>query len=478
MVGTTLLMLSAVAGMACADLTASYDGQFSAAGEPASLAVGALTQTGHALTGTVVLDVSDARLAGIFSVHGRGSATRFRLSGTNSGGAKLLWVGKITATGAEGRARLRSPSGSLKGRLTLTRRTAAGDGSGCDSVFNQNQVFFTDQVMGQVLMPICANCHVSGGLAQAARFRVTSTDPLATARTVSPFVNSATPAASLILNKPLGTLPHGGGQQIAAGSTQEDILTQWVNLIAAADCNGGGVVVGGPPSGGGTGADRFAQNCAGCHGTDAHGQTGPDIHCNKNIHDTVRNGRTGSIGTMPAFAALSDADIASIQEFLNGLCPAGSASGADLFASNCAACHGADALGQLAAPDVRCTVSSRVLNAVRSGRGSVMPVFSNTALPDTDAAKIVDYLAGLCSGTSAERFASNCATCHGATAGGSRNANGVRGPNIRCTEAHDFLEKVRFGSDAMPPFPEFISSDVTAIATYVQTTFCPLGGDD
>ena len=67
------------------------DGQFSGRRASGRFAAAAIDHGGPCLTVLVVLDVSDARLAGIFSVHGRGSATRFRLSGTNSGGAKLLW---------------------------------------------------------------------------------------------------------------------------------------------------------------------------------------------------------------------------------------------------------------------------------------------------------------------------------------------------------------------------------------------------
>jgi len=168
---------------------------------------------------------------------------------------------------------------------------------------------------------------------------------------------------------------------------------------------------GGTPAG--AGAGLFAQNCSACHGAGARGLAGrPDVHCNASIHDTVRNGRSGSIGTMPAFANLSDADIAAIQEYLSSLCAA--PTGPELFASNCAACHGADAAGQAGRPNVQCTVRSRILNAVRNGRGNgLMPIFSTTTLPNAQVDLITGYLGTLCSGMPGDLFASNCATCHG-----------------------------------------------------------------
>ncbi len=234
---------------------------------------------------------------------------------------------------------------------------------------------------------------------------------------------------------------------------------------------------GGGGGGTGTGAALYTQNCSACHGADARGVAGrPDIHCNKAIHDTVRNGRTGSIGVMPAFANLSDADIAAIQSFLNSLCTTPQTP-AEFFSSSCASCHGSDAAGLGGRPDIRCTVRSRIYNAMRSGRGNgLMPVFTASAVPDTQVDQLADYLGSLCDGTPAGFFRSNCVTCHGATGGGGVNADGIPGPNMRCTATNDFLEKVQLGSNPMPAFPEFTTTDVQAIASFVQVNFCPLGG--
>jgi len=260
-------------------------------------------------------------------------------------------------------------------------------------VFTQNLTTFVDQVMGQVLEPICSACHVAGGQAQATRLRVTPADPQATARSVALLIDPANPSASRILQKPLALVAHGGGLQIQPGSTQEAILKAWVDLIAKSGCAAG---------------------------------SGP--------------GGTGG-------------------------------SGGDLFTADCAGCHGADAAGQPGRPDVRCTVRSRIADAVRRGRGngSAMPAFPPTELTDAQITLIARYLAGLCTGRPADVYASNCATCHGATGTGGRNANGVRGPNIRCAGGGDLLEAVRSGSEGMPAFPELSSSRVQGLAVVAAT---------
>src|SRR5262249_28437172 len=122
------------------------------------------------------------------------------------------------------------------------------------------------------------------------------------------------------------------------------------------------------PANGATGADLYASNCASCHGADANGVDGtPGIRCNRSIHDVVLSGRTGPSGTMPAFA-MTDGEIGLVQAYLVGLCPVGGAGGADLFASNCASCHGFGAAGTDTAPNVRC--ATRVADAMHEGRGA------------------------------------------------------------------------------------------------------------
>ncbi len=174
---------------------------------------------------------------------------------------------------------------------------------------------------------------------------------------------------------------------------------------------------------------------------------------------------------MPAFTAMSDAEIARVQGHLVGLCPPGSASGDDLYAGNCVSCHGADAGGDGDTVSIRC--ATRVGDAVQEGRGALMPSFP--ALASADLAAVTGFLDGLCTAhgrTGADLYAGNCATCHGATANGGRNGLGEPGPEIQCTGANDYQEKVQQGDDGMPAFPALSPGDVTAIVDFVHGAFC------
>ena len=55
---------------------------------------------------------------------------------------------------------------------------------------------------------------------------------MATQASVALHINVADPDHSRILEKPLAILPHAGGQRLLAGSAEEQILRQWVNLVA------------------------------------------------------------------------------------------------------------------------------------------------------------------------------------------------------------------------------------------------------
>jgi hypothetical protein len=228
--GVAAALLALTAGAARADMTASYDGTLTVAhgGEAMALA-GALAQNNVALTGTFAVEAADAAVAGVYWVNGEVHGGRVTLAGSNAAGTRLRW--RATASGeavVQGAAKLRGPGKKVRGLLVLARRVVQPPTDPpCDSPF------FATQVMGRVLQPICANCHVAGGAAQSANFRVTATDPLATQQSVDAQIDKAHPEESRIVQKPLGLLPHAGGVQLAAGSEEAQLLTQWVTLVAA-----------------------------------------------------------------------------------------------------------------------------------------------------------------------------------------------------------------------------------------------------
>jgi mono/diheme cytochrome c family protein len=390
-------LLAAIPAVGNAGVAGSYAGTLRLGATDTVVDVAAsLTDVDGALAGTVVLALGDPSLAGAYAVQGKRKGVRVRLRGVGPSGAGLVIRGKSGSTGLAGRAKARLGDLRAKGRLDLELLPSGGDGSSCDGVFTDHEAFFTDEVLGNVLVPVCAACHTAGGLAQATRLRVLASDPLATARSTILVIDPAAPGDSLLLAKPLARVPHGGGLQVSEGSTQAQILAEWAAIVGAAECAG-------PPT---------------------------------------------------------------------------PTTGAQVYAVHCAGCHGADAAGLDDRPDVRCTVSARLADAIRHGRGDAatgMPAFSASQLPDDQLAMLETYLAGLCSGAASDVYASNCATCHGATAGGGRNADGVRGPNIRCKDAGDFGEALRQGEERMPAFPTLVGPPAAALADYVNG-FCSLGG--
>jgi hypothetical protein len=243
MTRTTKMIRTALlaGGLLCArtagaELVGSFDGTINPVklGTPVSVAA-VLSQAGRAVSGTVALPGDPSALGGAYLVAGTATPKRLTLKGF-AGPVTFKWRAKIAGDTLTGKVRVKRPGQKLVGTLAMTRNVCAGDGSGCDGVFQAKQAHFEDQVLGQALVS-CGTCHAPGLQAAATRLHVVAADPLATARSVALMVDPANPDGSRILTKPLALLPHGGGPQITAGGTQEQIITQWVDLLVQAQCN-------------------------------------------------------------------------------------------------------------------------------------------------------------------------------------------------------------------------------------------------
>ncbi|HJQ82592.1 MAG TPA: DUF1549 domain-containing protein [Candidatus Binatia bacterium] len=224
-------LLAAAPGVrsARADLSAAYDGSLRIRGETAAVA-GVLNEASAGVAGTLAVESPDPTATGVYFVTGKLRRTRLTLSGVSGTGTRFRWRAVVRrGERIDGPAKLRGPGGGRSGRLSLARRSVdppASPPRTCDSSY------FRGQVMGRVLLPICANCHVAGGTAASANFRVTPNDVLATEASVALNVDKPHPDESRILTKPLALVPHGGGQQVSPGSEQDQILRQWVTLVA------------------------------------------------------------------------------------------------------------------------------------------------------------------------------------------------------------------------------------------------------
>lgn len=140
------------------------------------------------------------------------------------------------------------------------------------------------------------------------------------------------------------------------------------------------------------GARLFANNCAACHGTDAHGARGfPNLTDNdwlwggspEAIHETIMNGRTGN---MPAFKdSFGEQGVKEVVAYVLTLSgreadPALAQAGQARFAV-CSACHGADGRGNpmLGAPNLTDKVwlhgasEGAIMKTVMEGRVNQMP---------------------------------------------------------------------------------------------------------
>lgn len=231
-----LLLAAAVVGFAArpaqADLTATYDGSLTLkpTGEVSVLA-GSLVQAASGVSGSVAIEMADPAASGVYFVAGsvKAKGKKISLVGANATGTQLKYKGKVSGDTVNGKVKLIGPGAKMKGTLSLLRRVVLPPTAPpvtCDNPF------FSGQVMGLVLQPVCGSCHVEGGAAASAAFRVTAGDPIETMKSVALQITKTAPEESRVLQKPLGLVPHSGGIQLVAGSEQHTVLQQWVNLVS------------------------------------------------------------------------------------------------------------------------------------------------------------------------------------------------------------------------------------------------------
>ena len=142
----------------------------------------------------------------------------------------------------------------------------------------------------------------------------------------------------------------------------------------------------------------FLTYCSQCHGSDARGSKGfpnltdhdwlyggePDI-----IKTTILNGRNGVMPPMGA-AVGSEKDVENVAQYVLSLSgttadPIKSVLGRNMFAANCAACHGADGKGNpmLGAPNLSDRIwlyggsADTIMESIRRGRSNAMPAFKD-----------------------------------------------------------------------------------------------------
>ncbi|MBN8955438.1 MAG: cytochrome-c oxidase, cbb3-type subunit III [Rhizobiales bacterium] len=176
-----------------------------------------------------------------------------------------------------------------------------------------------------------------------------------------------------------------------------------------------------------TGSTLFGDNCAACHGRAAQGGKGfPNLTTAswlwggtpEAIFETIRVGINSAhpetrTAQMPAFGKdgmLPRADIDKVIAFVRSLShpgakdidPAKAAAGKDLFAANCASCHGEDAKGnvEVGAPNLTDAFwiyggdAKSIFTTVWGGRQGHMPTWENR-LSELDRKILALYLVDL-----------------------------------------------------------------------------------
>jgi hypothetical protein len=127
---------------------------------------------------------------------------------------------------------------------------ALGGGAGCSSSEDEcvsSREYFTTQVYGKALQK-CNGCHSPGGIAdqKGAKFKIYRetypdfvTANIESMRTYAGFEKNG---KSVLLQKPLGQIEHGGGSILEEGSDEYEILTKFVDDLKSGSektCGGG-----------------------------------------------------------------------------------------------------------------------------------------------------------------------------------------------------------------------------------------------
>lgn len=162
------------------------------------------------------------------------------------------------------------------------------------------------------------------------------------------------------------------------------------------------------------GQNLFLNYCAGCHASDARGSKGFPNLADKDwlyggdpqaLHTTIANGRTG---TMPPFgSALGGEGVRDVAHYVRSMSnlttdSLRTARGKNIYAQNCAACHGNEGQGNpvLGAPNFADKVwlhggdEESVVRTITGGRTNMMPAWKDT-LSDERLKILAAYVWGL-----------------------------------------------------------------------------------
>ena len=199
-------------------------------------------------------------------------------------------------------------------------------------------------------------------------------------------------------------------EEVAAGKAAQSELIGAVEKTALADISKNADVLRFATA---SGAAAFASNCAPCHGRGAQGAKGfPNLNDDdwlwggkiEDIEKTIQHGirsedKDTRTSQMPRFGidkVLDQKQIADAAEFVLSLSGKSTdkdaaGRGAQIFADNCAVCHGEKGTGnqEMGAPNLTDGIwlyggsKAAIVESIRTGRGGVMPAWTGRLDPTT-----------------------------------------------------------------------------------------------
>ena len=237
-----------------------------------------------------------------------------------------------------------------------------------------------------------------------------------------------------------------------------------------------------------TGSQIYSAECASCHGASGEGGIGPSLQASTLSLSQIVAIVTDGQGFMPGFSGkLTAAQIDSVGNHALDLQVAGAttttsttvppgATGGQIYAAECAGCHGSTGGGGIGPSLQASTLSTSQIASIVTGGQGTMPGFSSK-LTSTQIQSVSAHAAGLqvagattttttlpATANGSEIYAAKCAACHGA------NGEGGIGPSLQAStmSLSQIISIMTNGQGTMPAITDLTTDQMQAVASHAQ----------
>jgi mono/diheme cytochrome c family protein len=295
---------------------------------------------------------------------------------------------------------------------------------------------------GDIYSSQCAGCHGAGGEGGAGPSLLTST--------------MSGSAISTIVADGSGGMP---GYSSSLDADQISVVSAYVASLQDSDATTS-------PDSSSTSAAAYASQCAGCHGADGEGGFGPSLQTGTlsvtEIVSVIANGN----GAMAGFSeSLTPEQISGLAAFAISLQGGGSSDaggeGSQLYAAQCAACHGVFGEGGIGPALVGTTLTTDEIGSKVQTENAAMHSLASALSPDQMEA-VAAFILTLEAATddpmdadaTAKLYNTMCSGCHGA-AGEGASAPALAGTSL---DTADLISIIAEGRNGMPGYSTQLSS--------------------